>query len=75
MVLKEFVSCNYTVWNPARRNNSWIHIPCYVIERKDMNKIGGGVPVYIKEDIQHSIRNDIENDKYWVLRVHKFISS
>ena len=46
------------------------------MERKDRNRNGGGVVVYIKDDIQYSRRNDIENDNMeslWIeiQQVHK----
>ena len=59
-------------------HDSDIHIPGYVMKRKDRNRNGGGVAVYIKDDIQYSRRNDIENDKtesLWIeiQQVHKKI--
>ena len=33
-----------------------IHIPGYVITRKDRNRHGGGVALYIKENISFSVR-------------------
>ena len=36
-----------------------IHIPGYVITRKDRNRHGGGVALYIKEDISFSVRHDL----------------
>ena len=46
------------------------------MERKDRNRNGGGVALYIKDNIQYSRRNDIENDKtesLWIeiQQVHK----
>ena len=63
-------------WLDETIHDGEIHIPCYVIERKDRNRNGGGVAAYIKDDIQYSRRNDIENDNtesLWIeiQQVHK----
>ena len=36
-----------------------IHIPGYVITRKDRNRHGVGVALYIKENISFSVRHDL----------------
>ena len=36
-----------------------IHIPGYVLIRKDRNRQGGGVALYIKENISFSDRHDL----------------
>ena len=36
-----------------------MHIPSYVITRKDRNRHGGGVALYIKENISFSVRHDL----------------
>ena len=63
-------------WLDGTIHDSEIDIPGYVFERKDRNRNGGGVAVYIKDDIQYSRRNDIENDNtesLWIeiQQVHK----
>ena len=40
-----------------------IHIPGYVIIRKDRNRHGGGVAIYIKENISCSVRHDLAPDQ------------
>ena len=36
-----------------------ISIPGYIIVRKDRNRHGGGVALYIKENLSYSLRNDL----------------
>ena len=36
-----------------------IHIPGYVITRKDRNRHGGELALYIKENISFSVRRDL----------------
>ncbi len=49
-------------WLDSSVNDSEIHIPGYVIERADRNRHGGGVAVYIKNDIDYKRRSDIEHE-------------
>ena len=39
--------------------NSEISCEGYFIERRDRNRSGGGVVIYIKEDIDYTVRNDL----------------
>ena len=43
-------------------NDGEIHIPGYVIIRKDRNRHGGGVALYIKESLSYSNRADLVPD-------------
>ncbi len=49
-------------WLDSSVDDSEIHIPGYVIERADRNRHGGGVAVYIKNDIQYERRSDVEHN-------------
>ena len=48
-------------WLDSTIHDSEIKIPGYVIERTDRNRHGGGVAIYIKDDIHYIRRCDIEN--------------
>ena len=48
-------------WLDSTIHDSEIKIPGYVIERTDRNRHGGGVAIYVKEDIHYKRRCDIEN--------------
>ena len=43
--------------------NLFLQIRWYTFERKDRIKAGGGIGVYIKEDITYLRRNDLECDE------------
>lgn len=50
-------------------NDSEIEIPNYVVERKDRNRDGGGVCVYIRSDIAYNARADLQTtelESIWV---------
>ena len=48
-------------WLDSTIHDSELKIPGYVIERTDRNRHGGGVAIYIKDDINYIRRCDIEN--------------
>ena len=48
-------------WFASTVHDSEIEIPGYVFERVDRNRDGGGVGMYIKNDIQYKRRFDLEN--------------
>ena len=48
-------------WLDSTIHESELKIPGYVIERTDRNRHGGGVAIYIKDDINYIRRCDIEN--------------
>ena len=48
-------------WLDNTVHSSEIEIPGYVFERVDRNRDGGGVGMYIKDDIQYKRRFDLEN--------------
>ena len=53
------ILCLNETWLDNTITNSQIHIPGYVIERRDRNRCGGGVSMYIREDIDYELRTDI----------------
>ena len=53
------ILCLNETWLDNTITNSQIHIPGYVIERRDRNRCGGGVLMYIREDIDYELRTDI----------------
>lgn len=36
-----------------------IHIPGYILVRKDRTRYGGGVALYVRENLSYTIRNDL----------------
>ena len=64
-------------WLDSSIHDSEINIPGYVVERSDRNRHGGGVAVYIKDDIHYKRRYDVENvnniESVWleIQEVHK----
>ena len=48
-------------WLDNTVHSSEFEIPGYVFERIDRNRDGGGVGMYIKDDIQYKRRFDLEN--------------
>ena len=53
------ILCLNETWLDNTITNSQIHIPGYVIERRDRNRCGGGVLMYIRDDIDYELRTDI----------------
>ncbi|XP_071954198.1 uncharacterized protein [Antedon mediterranea] len=51
-------------WLDKSVNNSEISIDNYSIERKDRctNSVGGGVCLYIRNDLTYNVRDDLQND-------------
>jgi len=63
-------------WIDQTVHDNEIHIPGFVCERKDRNRHGGGVAIYIRDDINYTRRYDIEidtNESIWleIKQVHK----
>ena len=53
------VLCLSETWLDSTIPDSQIHIPGYTLERKDRNREGGGVLMYIRHDISYDVRYDI----------------
>ncbi len=56
-------------WLDDSVHDTEVSIPGYVVERKDRNRHGGGVAVYIKDDLKYVRRFDVEkesNESIWV---------
>ena len=56
-------------WLDSSVDDTEINIPGFVIERKDRNRHGGGVAIYIKDDIKYVRRYEVEkenNESIWV---------
>ncbi len=59
-------------WLDGSVHDTEVNIPGYNIERKDRNRHGGGVAVYVKDDIRYERRYDVEketNESIW-LEIH-----
>ena len=55
------VFCLSESWLDDSIQDSEINIPGYAIERRDRNRTGGGVVMYIKDSIRYKPRPDIES--------------
>ena len=51
--------CITESWLDNSITDSEIHIPGYAIERRDRNRNGGGVLMYIKDTLKYDLRRDI----------------
>ena len=56
------VLCISEAWLDETISDSQIKVDGYIIERNDRNRHGGGVALYIKEDIDYQLRNDLDCD-------------
>ena len=56
------LSINETMLDSSISNDE-INVSCYDMVRKDRNRSGGGVALYIRKEIDYKIRNDLMNEK------------
>ena len=51
--------CVCETWLDDSISDAEINVPGYKVERKDRNREGGGVLIYIREDVKYKLRKDI----------------
>ena len=49
-------------WLDNSVTSNEVNIPGYSIERKDRNRQGGGVCIYVRDNLSYNIRNDIDHE-------------
>lgn len=57
----DIMTCNETKLEPSVNNNE-VHITGYDIVRRDRNKYGGGVCIYVKNNLNFKVRQDLMPD-------------
>ena len=50
-------------WLDSTISDSEINIPGYIVVRQDRNREGGGVCIFIKEDLAFNLRKDLYHEK------------
>ncbi|KAJ8287062.1 hypothetical protein GJAV_G00046610 [Gymnothorax javanicus] len=55
-------------WLDNSVEDSEVEIPGYIIHRKDRQRTGGGVCIYIRSDIAFNPRSDLELEEFWAYK-------
>ncbi len=56
------ILCISEAWLYDTITDSQVKLDDYIIERNDRNRHGGGVPIYIKHDLNNTLRDDLDMD-------------